>query len=155
MKFYSTDVEIMVVTSDGKVFILESQDWSEPRSPEQIPSLPEGSVEVTGISVNGLDDDLLAAAEALEPPTEDESSTEWVIVSDRWSQDRAEVTMSDLEDQAEQYTRDRLSRSDGGNPDPVTLRSAARSGCAVLLDDTDDVVAVAIEDIRRWDGDED
>ena len=83
----------------------------------------------------------------------DEHSTQWVIISDRWG-DREEVTMSDLEAQAEQYTRDRLSRSDGGNPDPVTLRHGTRSGCSVLLDDTDDVVAVAVGDLARWDGDE-
>ena len=68
----------------------------------------------------------------------------WVI-SERWSRTRERVSFRDISDQAAVYNRD-LDR------DEVEVIMTTRNGCEVVVDETGDIVAVAVRDWGKWEG---
>lgn len=68
----------------------------------------------------------------------------YTITSDRWAQDPVEATFEDLQEQAKYFTLDRRALDDETQRSPVTVECAIRNGQDVVIDDTGEIIAVAV-----------
>lgn len=70
----------------------------------------------------------------------------YTVISDRWSGDRVSVTMAELQELADLFSRDRFAE----DKPPVTINEDVHNGCDIIRDDTGDIVAVSDEYIVQW-----